>query len=445
MRSQQRGEIVKRNNKKFIMNMIIVSVVGLITLMIVMFMVISTYIKDEAKGNSVQVEAQVEENNTKVEYSSTVLVLVEKITQSDIIGFDIENKTEVSRKISEGTKINDMYGSVIPASQIKPGDIVEVVYQEDKAKVLSISKTSRAKSWKKISGVTVDQSNKQINIGGTAYEYVDDTMIFQSDGNKTNMAFVTPFDVVSIQSVNNVIWSITIDEVAGSIAVTDLPTTKGSLEIDRSRFFKLDELKGDISVIPGQHKILLQMEGYEIITENITIESGESYEISLKDAKKAYTVINPLVNSGVTNYTIKIGDKTYNKGEEIKLQQGTYKVEAEADGYEPWSKEIICDKETYNLYVSFIQKPTPSESSDATGETNTVLNNTQTITLNTNPIGAKVYVNGVFKGETPCTVTLINGSYGVIFEKTGYSAYSTTLLLDGSNEQTGYLYDLIAN
>ena len=172
------------------------------------------------------------------------------LSQTIATSFDIEKKQELNRKITEGTKVNDAYGSAIPASQIKPGDIVEMVYQEDKGRVLSISKTARAKTWKRITGVTVDQDNRQVNIGGTTYNYIEDTKIFQGDGNRTNMAFVTPFDVVSIQSVNDVIWSITIDEVAGSITIKDLPTTKGTLEIDRSRFLSLDETKDRISIIP---------------------------------------------------------------------------------------------------------------------------------------------------------------------------------------------------
>lgn len=437
--------MVKKNNKKLIINMISILVIGLITLMIVMFMVISTYVKDANKGNYVQVEEEVEESAPKVEYSATLLILVEKITDTDIVGFDIENKEEIHKDLTEGTKVNDSYGSAIPRSQIKPGDIIEMVYQEDKAKVLSISKTTRAKSWKRISGVTVDQTNNQINIGGTTYHYVEDTRVFEGDGNTSNMAFVTPFDVVSIQSVNDVIWSLNIDEVAGSITIKDLPTTKGSLEIDRSRFFSLEEVNEAISIVPGEHKILIQMEGYEIVTETITISPGQNYEILLKDVKEAYTVINPLVNSGVIDYTIQIEDKVYKPGEEIKVQQGTYTVKAEAEGYESWSKEITCvNKETYNLYISFVQKPQPTET-PTSEENNTVLNNTQTITLNTNPIGAKAYVNGVYKGETPCTVTLINGTYGIIFEKEGYAAYSTNVILDGSNDQVSYLYDLIAN
>ena len=437
--------MVRRNNKKLIINMIGILVIGLITLMIVMFMVISTYVKDANKGDYVQVEEQVEESAPKVEYSATLLILVEKITDTDIVGFDIEKKEELSRKLTEGTRINDSYGSAIPSSQIKPGDIIEMVYQEDKAKVLSISKTTRAKSWKRISGVTVDESNKQINIGGTTYHYVEDTRVFESDGNTSNMALVTPFDVVSIQGVNDVIWSINIDEVAGGITIKDLPTTKGSLEIDRSRFFSLEEINETISIVPGEHKILIQMEGYEIVTQAITVNPGQNYEISLKDVKEAYTVINPLVNSGVTNYTIQIEDKVYKPGEEIKVQQGTYTVKAEAEGYESWSKEIECtNKETYNLYISLVQKPQPT-ATPTSEENNTVLNNTKTITLNTNPIGAKAYVNGVYKGQTPCTVTLINGTYGIIFEKEGYAAYSTNVILDGSGDQVSYLYDLIAN
>lgn len=426
--------------------MIIVSVLGLIILMVVMFMVIRTYTQDKSVGSYVQTEELVKKNDAKVEYSTTLLVLVEKITEDKIVGFDIENKAKVSRKITEATRISDMYGSAIPVTQIKTGDIIEVVYQNEKEKVISIGKTSKVKSWKKITGVTIDHINQQINIGGTAYPYIDDTMVFQNNGRKTNLSFVTPFDVVSIQSVDDIIWSITINEEAGSITVTDTPNTEGSLEIDRTRTFKLDELKNNIiNVIPGNHSILLQMKGYEMIKEDIVIAPGENYKISLKDAPIAYTNINPLVSSGIEEYTIKIGDKVYNKGEEIKLQQGTYEVQAEAEGYELWTKEIICDKETYNLYISFTEKPTPSESPSLSEETNEVLNNTQTITLDTNPPGAKVYINGVYKGETPCTVTLINGSYGVLFEKADYDAYATTILLDGSDEKINYLYDLIAH
>ena len=315
--------------------MIIVSVLGLIILMVVMFMVIRTYTQDKSVGSYVQTEELVKKNDAKVEYSTTLLVLVEKITEDKIVGFDIENKAKVSRKITEGTRISDMYGSAIPVTQIKTGDIIEVVYQNEKEKVISIGKTSKVKSWKKITGVTIDHTNQQINIGGTAYPYIDDTMVFQNNGRKTNLSFVTPFDVVSIQSVDDIIWSITINEEAGSITVTDTPNTEGSLEIDRTRTFKLDELKNNIiNVIPGNHSILLQMKGYEMIKEDIVIAPGENYKISLKDAPIAYTNINPLVSSGIEEYTIKIGDKVYNKGEEIKLQQGTYEVQAEAEEYE---------------------------------------------------------------------------------------------------------------
>ena len=114
------------------------------------------------------------------------------------------------------------------------------------------------------------------------------------------------------------------------------------------------------------------MEGYEIITETISIKSGQNYEISLKDAEEAYTIINPLVNSGIADYTLQIGDKTYKPGDEIKLQQRTYTVKAEAEGCEPWSKEISClNKVTYNLNISFVQNPVPTETPTLQEETPT--------------------------------------------------------------------------
>ena len=98
-----------------------------------------------------------------------------------------------------------------------------------------------------------------------------------------------------------------------------------------------------------------------------------------------------------------------------------------------------------------IEEETEENTEELTGQTSTndsstnneALNSSRTVTINSEPTGANVYIDGAHKGVTPYTVTLNNGTYGILLEQSGYDVYSTNILLDGSNDQTSYLYKLI--
>ena len=436
-----------RNNKQFVRNVVILAVVGLVTLMIVMFLVLQSYIGGQS-SQSTYIEEPIEEVlEQSVELSETLNVLVEEMTDNHIMGYDIHNKKVFSKVIDESVKISDAYGNVLPINQIKTGDIVEVDYQKKKDKIVSMSKSSSVQSWNKISGVTVDGEAHQINIAGTTYQYTDETLVVDGNGIQSDMAKVGPFDIVSVQAVDNVIWSIIINEASASLNLLELPTKNGQIEIDNSRLLMFKDVKEPIKLVAGKHKIVIKMKGYVTIVENLELEAGEDYEMSLKDAEIAYTVIKPNISPNTAQYTITIGDKIYKPDEEIKLQQGNYSIEINAEGYEKYSANVSLEKDNYLLRVALIaiEEEETEEETDTTDtgtSTNTALNGSRTITVNTDPAGANVYINGELKGVTPYTVTLNNGSYGVLLEKTDYDIYSTNILLDGSNDQSSYLYKL---
>ena len=158
--------------------MIITSVIGFGVLMVMMFIGIKYYIDKNGTSSNIQVSTRGDAPEPKVEYSSTVLGLVKKISQDELIAFDIEKKREMTRSISSTTKISDGYGGAIPLSSIQQGDLVEIIFLPDKVGVLAINKTSR--TWVKpdLSGVLVNTSNDEVIIGKKAYAFSDKTMIF---------------------------------------------------------------------------------------------------------------------------------------------------------------------------------------------------------------------------------------------------------------------------
>ncbi len=53
------------------------------------------------------------------------------------------------------------------------------------------------------------------------------------------------------------------------------------------------------------------------------------------------------------------------------------------------------------------------------------------VTITSTPVGAKVYINGAYKGETPVTVPLAFGEYDLKLSKDGYKDKVIKLVVKG--------------
>jgi len=441
---------VRKNNKQFVRTVVILAVVGFIALMIAMFVVLQSYLSDHGT-KSTYVQVQEEVVTEPVVLSETLNILIEEITESHIMGYDIHNQKMLSKVINEEVKVSDAYGNVLPINQLMIGDIVEINYQEERDRIVSISKSSHVQSWKKISGITVDEETKHIDISGQTYEYADEVLVVDGDGIPSTITKVGPFDIVSVQAMDNVVWSIIIHKASASLNLLELPTQNGQIEIDNSRLIMFKDVTEPIKLVAGKHRIVIKMKGYEtIVVEDIQLEANEVYDISLKEAERVYKIIQPRLLIPNLNYTVTIGDKVYQSGEEIRLPQDEYKLKIDAEGFESFTREVnlfniekdICIIDVALVPIEEEEKSDEISESESSNSSNTAIGNSKTITINTEPTGANVYINGELKGVTPYIATLNNGSYGILLEKTNYEVYSTNILLDGSNDQSTYLYKL---
>lgn len=438
---------MQKNNKAFVKSIIIASSVALCVLMIIMFAGIKYYISQKSNGStsSNNTREEIATSTPQVEYTSTLLVMVKEIDEDHIFAYDIENNIGIDKTLNIATTINDAYGGAIPLESIHKGDIVEITYSDEQEKVISISKTTRSWTKTNVSGAIVSDDIKQLKIDGTVYNYNSNILVLRDGSVESNMSFIGAYDVLDIQGIDNTIWSISIKKVAATLELTDLPTKDGQLEIDIKTVIQLSDITGPISITPGTHKILVSMKGYETVIENVEIGQGEAYEYSLKDTPKAYTQIIPAVSAGDKIYTVKLAGNTYKKGDQIKVQQGDYDVVIAAEGYYTWTGKISCTKPTYSLRVNLKEIPTETEApEESTAEEAEVsaAKESYTINISTDPTGAKVYLDGVYKGTTPYKVTLPVGDYSVLLEKDGYEIYTTSIIIDGSDEQNSFLYVL---
>lgn len=176
-----------------------------------------------------------------------------------------------------------------------------------------------------------------------------------------------------------------------------------------------------VQVDPGIHTIIAQLADYQESSISVNISSGETRRVDI-------TLI-PVVKKGVVRvYTNPVGATVYVNGNSwgqapsggmsIELDANVvYRISASMPDYEDAAVDVqVAPNETKTITLTLqpIQK-------------------TGTVSINTSPSNALVYVNGYLKGVTPLKIDLDYGTYQLVLIKGGYYAELITLKVDRKN------------
>ncbi|WP_052465398.1 PEGA domain-containing protein [Thermotoga profunda] len=176
-----------------------------------------------------------------------------------------------------------------------------------------------------------------------------------------------------------------------------------------------------VQVDPGVHTIIAQLADYQESSISVNISSGETRRVDI-------TLI-PVVKKGVVRvYTNPVGATVYVNGNSwgqapsggmsIELDANVlYRISASMPDYEDATVDVqVAPNETKTITLTLqpIQK-------------------TGTVSINTSPSNALVYVNGYLKGVTPLKIDLDYGTYQLVLIKGGYYAELITLKVDRKN------------
>nr|WP_320162481.1 PEGA domain-containing protein [uncultured Methanoregula sp.] len=105
------------------------------------------------------------------------------------------------------------------------------------------------------------------------------------------------------------------------------------------------------------------------------------------------------------------------------LPPGSYSMKATLSGYSPNTNLVTVNVGQTAFYSPVLQQsPQPSRS-------------TGTVSVTSSPDHALVYVDGVYQGKAPLTVTLYPGSHTFRLSLSGYNDYTTTVYVNGGTSQ----------
>lgn len=413
--------------------MIVTAILGSITLMATMFIGIR-YFLDDVPTQQAQESTAIKDKPT-VPFNSTILGVVKYIEEDIIHVFDIEKEQEIIATILPSTEIRDSSNRLRQKEDLQVGEIFRLVYALKDHQLKEL--TNHPQSWIKsdMKNMHIDLVNHQVGIGQNNYLFDEHTLVFDTEGELTTIEALGEYDVLELRGIDRNIYSIRVLHPQGYIVCEDLPALEGVLEININRQLPLANATQPIPLSVGEHKIVIRLEGYNPKVYHVTVEPGETYNLSIDDLERTMIQVHIEGIDQEVDYTIKISDQTFKKGDPIVIESGTYHVEVLAEGHKPWVRRLPFAREKEVIQVDLEPIPGWQETQGATASKHQVH-------INTDPIGAKVYLNDQYVGMSPYVNTLAQGDYRIRLEKENYETYETQIIIDHSDSQNEYLYHL---
>jgi len=186
----------------------------------------------------------------------------------------------------------------------------------------------------------------------------------------------------------------------------------------------------DYEVNEGTHTIVLKKDGYNDVSDTVSIQKDEN-------VTRQYT-LNKAVTTGTVSITsIPDGAKVYIDGNFVGttpltgyiLSIGEHNIKATKDGYEDYNGTFTISAQDINKTISIALTKTVQSNTSYVVTTGKLY-------VNSSPAGADIYLNGKLKGNTPQTFTLNPGTYTVKISKDGYVPYTQTIEVKKSGSYT---------
>ncbi len=166
-----------------------------------------------------------------------------------------------------------------------------------------------------------------------------------------------------------------------------------------------------VQVSPGTHQVKLTKQDYQDYTATITLNPAESKTLNV-ELTPAFGYLTVKSNpSGAKVYV----DGSYIGNtplENYKLSTGQHSLKVTKQGYQDYTTTVTINPgKTTVVNAQLIPQPA-------------------SLTIDSNPSGADVYIDGDYKGTTPLTLNLTPRTHQIKLTRQDYKNYTTTITIN---------------
>lgn len=406
--------------------------------------------------------------------------------------------TELTLNYNGGADVQDKYGDVLSMSRVESGTVADVVYDENRDKLISlrVSSNDKVQKMEHISGVEVDTLENTVRLNGQSYRMSDSVTAF-SENKEIQVNEICSEDQISVWLYNNIVCSIYVELGHGYLRLTDYAGYIGGMvEVGYDVIVPVAE---DMLLTVREGEYVLRIEKDEDIgTKKVEVIRNQETTLSLADIaiepKQMGAVMFQVTPSDAAVY---IDGRRVNTEGAVDLAYGKHSILILANGYESYSadfnvnyaykvKEYTLTPTDGTTESSTKSSTTNSDSTTSKANTGsesgtqgttkgngTTEKTTEKTTENANekttesatesgadsttnkktsnkliikaPSGASVYFDGEYVGIAPISFTKVTGSHIITFSQVGYLSKSYTVTLTDDGKDTTLTYDALTS
>lgn len=390
----------------------------------------------------------------------------------------VDFETEIDLVFSGGVDVKDKYGEILSMSQVELGSIVDVVYDANREKLLSLklSDDDKVQKLEGMEDVSIHYQDGKMDVHGTVYKIDSNFKVF-SDNKEIAWNEVCREDQLSLWLYNDIVYSAYVELGHGYVRLSDYAAYIGGMvEIGYDVIVPVTE---DMLLTVREGDYTLQISKDENVgTKDVKVIKNQEIEVSLADL-----LIEPMEMGSVqlqiqpADANVYIDGKRVNPEGAIPLLYGKHRIYIVAPGYKSYSasfnvnyaykiKEYQLVKENEELNQENSSEDEVSTENNTDMQDTEEDKNQEDTTLNEEenqeeikdvnkaegektdnkvtvlaPEGASVYFDGEYIGILPISFTKVTGSHIITLSKKGYLSKSYTVNFADDGKDVSLKYD----
>lgn len=385
-----------------------------------------------------------------------------------VTGIVVENNTNTSRiqvreldtdiictlEYTSTSQIQNKYQSEREGDSIGVGEILQVKYRTDDAKIVSAEVPETVWEYQEVRKFNFNKDENMLTVAGRKFQYTDMTY-YGSEAGEVQAMEINKQDVLTVRGIGIHAYSVVRTQGHGYIRLANYNDFMGGIAQvgDDGLMAQIGE-NMLITAPEGIHRVTLFKSGraatktVEVANDRETIVDYSDYKEEAGDIGEVTFEIEP---EGAELY---LNGTQVDYSTPITLNYGKYRVGVTLAGYtdytgilnvrESSTPPIRIQLEEANSAVNNTATATPGTTSapSTANSDDTVtkkIDSAHTITV-TAPAGVEVFVDNVYKGLAPCTFTKMIGSLTITLSDAGYEtkSYSVDILDDGKNAKLSF-------
>lgn len=356
--------------------------------------------------------------------------------------YQLDKKKNMTLSYDGATLVQDRYGSSLVMTQLLPGEIITMRYNDEAGKAGSIMESSDIWTYEDVTRYSIDESRGAFQIGSDTYRISGATKVF-SGTEEITMNQILKQDVISLRGTDRDILSIIVKKGHGYLDLeNDEELIGGWIEVGQTVIQQISE-DMLLTVPEGSYTVRLSIDGIDE-TREVTIARNKETTLDLSDievpkpvsGKAVFTVFPEEANASVFVDGVSV-DTSY----ALILPFGLHQVTASASGYDTISEYFNVEGEMTTVKLTLSEEK--ESDSTVSGNSSEDEESYHTITV-LEPSDVEVYQDNVYMGISPVTYEKKAGSHTITLRRAGYVTKSYQVEVDDDDRDLTYTFaDLV--